>query len=119
MPNAAQKKWMETVANWYQCHGFSDNELNEYQFQIHHCLGRKAKHNKVAIGHWFVLPLPIALHDVSSNHALNITHHKHAFTERFELQSELFQEMIESMRASEITLPFDINVINAIMDTRK
>ena len=66
MPNAAQNKWMKTVANWYQCHGFSDNELNEYQFQIHHCVGRKAKHNKIAIGHWFVLPLPIALQDLQN-----------------------------------------------------
>ena len=116
---AVHKKWLETVANWYQCHGFSDNELNEYQFQIHHAVGRTAKHNKIAIGHWFVLPLPIALHDVSSNHAYNVTHHKHAFTERFELQSELFKEMIDSMQDGGIDLPFDVDVINAIKDTRK
>ena len=119
MANAAEKKWMQTISDWYQCTGFSGLELNEYQFQLHHVVGRKAKHNKVSIGHWFILPIPSDLHDVSSNNLCNVTHHKHAFTDRFGLQSELFKEMIDSMVESGTKLPFGDDVINSIMDTKK
>ncbi len=68
-------------------------EYQHSQFQLHHVLGRTAKHNKVHIGHWFILPVPIELHDVSSNNSLNVTHHKRAFTDKFGSQSELFIKM--------------------------
>ena len=119
MANAAQKKWMRTITEWYECSGFSDNMLNEYQFQLHHCTGRKSKHNKIAIGEWFILPLPLLLHDVNSNSALNITHFRHRFTDEFGLQSELFKEMIDSMVKNGTTLPFGQDVIDSIMDTKK
>lgn len=119
MANAAQKRWMETISNWYEQVGFIDLELESYLFQRHHVAGRKYKHNKVAIGEWFILPLPFNLHDVSSDHPLNVTHHKNKFTEKFGLQSVLFKEMIESMVELGVILPFDQDVINSIMDTRK
>ena len=119
MANAAQKKWMQTISDWYQCTGFSGLVLNEYQFQLHHVVGRKAKHNKVSIGEWFILPLPARYHDVSSNNPFNVTHYRHIFTLEFGLQSELFKEMIDSMVESGIKLPFGDDVINSIMDTRK
>lgn len=119
MANAAQKKWMQTVSEWYEQIGFIDLELESYLFQRHHVAGRKYKHNKVAIGEWFILPLPFALHDVSSDHEFNVTHFKNRFTEKFGLQSELFKEMIDSMVLHGFDLPFGDVVINAIMDTRK
>lgn len=30
---------------------------NTYGIEIHHCVGRTAVHNKVHVGHWFILPL--------------------------------------------------------------
>lgn len=119
MPNAAERKWLQTISDWYHEIGFIDMELESYLFQCHHVGGRKYKHNKVKIGHWFVLPLPFDLHDVSSNNPLNVTHHKHAFTEKFGLQSELFKEMINSMIDHGFDLPFGDVVVDAIMDTRK
>ena len=119
MITIAQKRWVNDVAEWFREIGFNDFCLDGYNFQIHHCGGRKLKHNKVAIGHWFILPLPFELHDVSSNSPVCVTHHKHAFTDMFGLQSELFKEMIESMVDHGATLPFGQDVIDAIMDTRK
>jgi hypothetical protein len=124
MANAAQKKWMETITKWYFNWGWRSGSpsydlVGFCTLQRHHVMGRKAKHNKVAIGEWFVLPIPFIYHDVSSDHPHNVTHHKHAFTDRFGPQSELFKQMIESMVELEIDLPFGQDVINAIMDTRK
>ena len=48
------KEW-EDCANW----------------QLHHVEGRSFKHNKVAIGHWLIKPVPFERHDVSSNHPFN------------------------------------------------
>ncbi len=119
MANAAQNKWMSTISDWYHTIGFIDLELESYQFQLHHVVGRKAKHNKVAIGEWFILPLPIRYHDVSSDNPFNVTHYRHMFTHEFGLQSELFKEMIESMVNLGVDLPFGDDVINSIMDTRR
>lgn len=121
MANAEQKRWMQAISEWYRDIGFTQLGLNNswYDFQLHHCGGRKLKQNKVSIGDWFVLPLPVRLHDVNSNHPHNVTHHKHAFTKRFGLQSELFKEMIDSMVECGITLPFGQDVIDAIEDARK
>jgi hypothetical protein len=119
MANAAEKKWMETISNWYENTGFSNGVLNEYQYDRHHVTGRKSKHNKVAIGHWFVLPIPKRYHDVSSNNPFNVTHYRHIFALEFGLQSELFKEMIESMVGLGVVLPFGDDVINSIMDTRR
>ena len=124
MPNTAQKKWMQTITDWYFDFGWrsgsSSYDLVGFAtIQRHHVLGRKAKHNKIAIGEWFILPLPFVYHDVSSNHPHSVTHHKNLFTERFGLQSELFKEMIESMVESGAALPFGLDVINAIEDTRR
>lgn len=120
MAKAIHKKWMTDIAEWYREVGFKNLELKTwYDYHLHHVGGRKLKQNKTPIGDWFILPIPAPLHDVNSDHPYNVTHHKHAFTDRFGLQSELFKEMIESMVDHGATLPFGQDVINAIMDTRK
>jgi len=120
MASALQTKWLSMITDWYNDAGYEDYQLNRcYNVQRHHCCGRKAKHNKVAIGHWFVLPLPFIYHDVSSNDIYNVTHHRHNFTGHFGLQSELFKEMISSMILFGYELPFGQDVIDAIMDTRR
>ena len=49
-PNACQKRWREEVR---QLGSIISNE----PAIIHHCVGTSAKHNKVAIGHEFIIPL--------------------------------------------------------------
>ncbi len=120
MTNVLETKWLGMVTDWYNDIGYANQDLNCcYKVERHHVTGRKSKHNKIAIGHWFVLPLPFVYHHVSSNNIYNVTHRRHNFTGRFGLQSDLFKEMIDSMVESRTNLPLSQDVISAIMDTRK
>jgi hypothetical protein len=67
--------------------------------QLHHVVGRSAKYNKIDIGHWWILPLSIELHDVASNHPCNVTHYKKCFEERYGTQKKLFQRMVYAIKA--------------------
>ena len=105
--NAKQKQWMNDITGWAE-----DNLTMLYGYdyegcyiQRHHVLGRSTKHNKVEIGHWFILPLPFELHDVSSNHPENVTHRKKAFVKHFGNQRDLFLMMVEDMRDYDYELP--------------
>lgn len=115
-PNARQKRWIARVAEYGCVITGSPN------VQIHHCVGRTAKSNKVAVGHWFILPLSVELHDVSSNHRYNITHNKNAFIDEFGKESDLFMNMFVELIKQESESPFpdysdfpELNVIGAIM----
>jgi len=112
-PTKAQEKaWLQRVAE----HGCVIN--GQSVIQLHHCVGREGKHNKYHIGRWFVLPLSVELHDVSSDHPHNVTHHRKEFVKTFGLESDLFGEMCFEMNAVE-RLPFDSDVLLAIMDTNR
>ncbi len=124
--NAKQKQWMKDIASFIDEVGLGGLYGQEFEgrkdFQLHHVLGRSAKHNKVAIGHWFIIPVPVELHDVSSNNPDNVTHFKNNFTKRFGDQRGLFQILYSCMDKWN---DFDFNnysippeeVYNAIMDT--
>lgn len=116
--NAKQKQWMSDIAEWANNNnlGLLYDYDNGRGVQLHHVLGRSAKQNKVAIGHWFIIPVPFDLHDVGSSHIHNVTHHKHEFTKRFGSQRSLFNDMVNDMRMEMYALP-PTEVINAIMDT--
>lgn len=117
--NAAQKQWMKDISEWANNNNL--DLLYDYDdpkgFQLHHVLGRSAKHNKVAIGHWFIIPVPFELHDVNSNNNYNVTHHKNRFTDKYGKQTFLFNDMVNDMRMDMYQLP-PTEVLNAIMDTR-
>ena len=49
-PTAAQKRWREAVRDL-------GSVISGGPAVIHHPVGRKGKHNKVDIGHWWVIPL--------------------------------------------------------------
>lgn len=117
---AAQKQWMSDISSACEQGILGGMYGEEYEqcnnWQLHHVKGRAYKHNKVAIGHWFIIPVPFDLHDVSSNHPLNVTHNKHAFTDEFGLQSVLFENMVGMMSAIGYKMLPD-NVFDSIMDT--
>tara|TARA_R110000851_G_scaffold104433_1_gene222145 strand:+ start:195 stop:629 length:435 start_codon:yes stop_codon:yes gene_type:complete len=117
--NAAQKKWMSDIVDWAVCNlGLLYGDKYDGAIpQLHHVLGRSAKHNKVAIGHWFVLPVPFELHDVSSNHHFNVTHCKNNFTNQFGSQRDLFQKMVISMIYLGYRIPSP-EIVYSILDTR-
>ena len=115
--NTVQKQWMSDIADWASRNMdlFYDGDTS--QVQLHHVLGRSAKHNKVAIGHWFVIPVPFYLHDVSSCHPENVTHCKKSFVRRFGNQRDLFRDMVNDMRMEMYAIP-PTDVLNSIEDTR-
>ncbi len=118
--NTVQKKWMEDIAIWAANGGLRLLYGDAWEFspmQLHHVKGRSFKHNKTAIGHEFILPVPFDLHDVSSNHDLNVTHHKHAFTDEFGKQGKLFNIMATDMDEQGYMTP-DLEVCVSIMETR-
>lgn len=109
-----EKAWLERITR----HGCVVTG-GEYNLQRHHVLGREAKKNKLYIGRWFAIPLLFCLHDISrGDERLNVTHHKNAFTDQFGLQSELFKQMCEAIRLEDGALPFDDEILIAIMDTK-
>lgn len=117
--NSEQRKWMNSIIQFAQTdiHHLFGLDYEHSPFQLHHVLGRSAKHNKVPIGHYFILPVPFILHDVSSNHEFNVTHHKNAFTEEFGSQRCLFESMYFFMKGYGYSVPSD-DVVSAIMNTR-
>lgn len=119
-PNVKQKRWLYDVARWAANSSVFNtmyDGVNTSRFELHHVLGRSAKHNKVPIGHWFVIPVPFELHNVMSGHPDNVTHFKHRFTARFGEQRLLFSAMLGDMALNDYALPPD-DVIDAIMDTK-
>lgn len=118
--NAAQKKWMDDITEWADYNLgllYGDKYDGSECIQRHHVLGRSAKHNKVAIGHWFIIPVPFELHDVSSNHHFNVTHCKRNFTNQYGMQRDIFNKVYQGMKTCDYNVPSD-EVYSAIMDTR-
>jgi len=109
------KQWLQTVVEFAAKHG--PVVKGHGRVQIHHVVGPTYVHNKVPIGHWFLLPLPFELHDVSSNHPCNVTHFRKRFTEEHGEQRILFELMCEIIRAEGGTLPPD-EALQAIQQTR-
>lgn len=123
-PNAAEKRWLKSISEFIENEGLGILYGTEFEgrsdFQLHHVVGRTAKHNKIEIGHWFVIPVPWELHDVNSDNSDNVTNFKHNFTNRFGLQSKIFEEMCHLMvMINDSVLPFNSQVDTAIRDTRK
>ena len=124
--NAKQRKWMRDISDFIGEVGlgglYGHEYENRYDFQLHHVLGRTARHNKVPIGHWFIIPVPIELHDIKySDNPLNVTTHKKAFIKEFGDQRGIFQILYSCMNkwndtGSGYEVP-NIEVYNAIMDT--
>ena len=80
--NAKQKKWMADMTEFIneESLGILYPEYDgQYAMQRHHVLGRSAKHNKIAIGHWFVIPVPFELHDPNVTHEFHVGHCKKSF----------------------------------------
>ena len=118
--NAKQSKLLDDMTELVNEIGFGFLYGQEYQgynaIQRHHVLGRSAKHNKVPIGHWFVIPVPFELHDVLSNHPLNVTHRKKAFTKKFGMQRDIYAKLIEAMVENCYAVP-DEYILEAIQLT--
>jgi hypothetical protein len=121
-PNAKEKEFMKTVMDFHNNYGVGylyGAEWSDSLLQCHHVAGRTYKNNKVHIGHWFILPVPVELHDVHSNHYLNVTHWRHKFTGEFGMQRELWLKMVNKMVDEfAITKPIETEIVNSIMSSK-
>ena len=118
--NTKQRKWMSDIADFANDNGLCilyGDKYHKSTFELHHVLGRSARHKKVRIGHWFVIPVPTELHNVLSDHPDNVTHFKRRFTDRFGSQRSIFAEVHNAMCVYGYDVPPD-EVYNTIMDTR-
>ena len=121
LANAEQKKWRDDITEWSQdnLHVLYGEAYRDYNaIHRHHVTGKASKQNKVAIGHWFILPVPVELQDVMSNHSLNVTHRKKAFTAKYGMQKNIFTTMVCSMMNQGYQVP-DMIVLDAIRDTNE
>lgn len=112
MTTKAQKDWLSTLAD-YGCVVSRERQ----PIQLHHVMGRTYKHNKVLIGPWYVLPLAFRYHDVSSDNPFNVTHYRKKFAIEKGYQRDLFRKMCLDMIELGVTIPFDQDVMDAIMDS--
>jgi len=111
---AHEQRWCDAVR---QCGCII---TNSEQVQIHHIWGSKFKHNKIHVGNYAVLALNPELHDVSSNHELNVTHHKKAFHEAYGSNARLFEKTLYKVAekfGNEVIPPS--HVIESILDWGK
>lgn len=91
---------------------------NSTEMQRHHVVGKSAKHNKIPIGHDFVMPVPFELHDPNLSHKYHVGKCKKAFVKKFGKQSDIFQAMISGMIDFGYTMNLpEGHVTDAIMGT--
>lgn len=116
--NTVQRKLMSDIAEWANDGGLEllyDCDLSK-GFELHHVKGRSFKHNKIAIGHEFVYPVPYQYHAISEKNDLNVSYFKHNFTDKFGMESFIYLNMINDMKEKGYTIPSD-KIISSIMDT--
>jgi len=118
--NTKQKKWMADITEFINETSlgilYPDYE-GSFDFQRHHVLGRSAKHNKVEVGHWFIIPVPYELHEPNLNHAFHVGSNKKSFVRKYGNQRDIFQGLVACMQQWGYDTP-PLEAYNAIMDTR-
>ena len=121
-PSAKQKQFMSDIVEFVKESGWLQFVYGyKYSYsaiELHHVTGRASKHNKVPIGHWFVIPVPFDLHNVMSDNINNVTKIRKNFVKEFGSQCSIFDRMVAGMKASGYATPPD-EVFEAIMDTKK
>ncbi len=112
---AQERDWYKRIAEYTEKHGeFPLQHFTPYD--MHHVKGRKYKHNKVAVGGWFVIPVSKTYHDVNSKNPFNVTHFKKRYEIEFGQQVDQFLAMAMTIRDEDERLPFGDDVLHAIMD---
>lgn len=119
-----EKGWLEQVVDFanesewlYRMYGSHCNQYEQYQ--IDHLLGSKAKRKvgfeTTKVGEFVIMPIPIALHDITSNHPLNRTLRPAAFRKVFGHELSVWNQMLAEMENEGYELPFTKELINAVV----
>lgn len=121
---AAEKDWLDQVVDFAMYSDWLENIYGKHcdnptQFQIDHLLGSKAKRKvgfeTTKVGELVIMPIPIALHDITSNHPLNRTLRPAAFRKVFGHELSVWNQMLAEMENEGYELPFTKELINAVV----
>jgi len=102
-PTAEQKRFHNQVAEqgcW----------VTRGPANIHHCVGSTAKHNKISIGQWWVIPLSYEAHQGPHGIHGDLAIFNQPGFSRKEIEKEIFETMLGWQR------PIPQDVYNAIME---
>lgn len=118
-----EQRWLESVvefatdSNWL-VDMYGEHVKSPKLFQIDHILGSKAKRKiwgqSQRVGEMAIMPLPIELHDITSNHPLNRTLKPGAFRRAFGHETLVFKSMVNAMEREGFESP-DPDIIFAIL----
>lgn len=119
-----EKGWLEQVVDFanesewlYRMYGSHCNQYEQYQ--IDHLLGAKAKRKvgfeTTRVGEFVIMPIPIELHDITSNHPLNRTLRPAAFRKVFGHELSVWNQMLAEMENEGYELPFSKDLIDAVV----
>ena len=121
---AQEKQWHNTVAEWAKESDWLQDTFGPfvsmpYDFHIDHIIGasKKRKINLVSVkvGEFAVIPMPIQLHGITSNHPLNRTLRPATFRDYIGDEKLLFKRMIHAMKDDGIEIPFSDEIIKSIV----
>lgn len=121
---AAEKAWLGMVVDYATESGWLTNMYAGYcsnptQFQIDHVLGAQAKRKingiTTKVGEFAIMPIPMELHDITSNHPLNRTLRPAAFRKVFGHELSVWNQMLIEMENEGYELPFSKELIDAVV----
>jgi hypothetical protein len=102
-PTTAQKRWREAVREL-------GSVISGDPAVIHHPVGATGKHNKVDIGHWWVIPL------TDEEHKALHAGETFSYESRKEFEKQEFYRMSIGLVRGKGVAPPPIGVTQAIMD---
>lgn len=107
-PNAAQTRWREQVRSLGSIASGMFGCPSD-PIEIHHAAGRSASHNKIHVGHWWILPLLKSEHEQIPD----LGH------ERKRWEKSMFGKVLVKLETRGTPIPFGRDVYQAIMEYRR
>lgn len=121
---AIEKAWLEQVVDFAQSSPWLRAVYSMHcnhceQFQIDHVLGAQTKRKingiTTKVGEFAIMPIPMELHDITSNHPLNRTLRPAAFRKVFGHELSVWNQMLIEMENEGYELPFSKELIDAVV----
>lgn len=119
-----EKDWHKSVAKFATESNWLVNKFGGYcvmpnQFQLDHVIGAQAKRkvNLISekVGEFVVLPIPVNLHDITSNNQYAIHKSRRVFEKQFGNCITMWVEMVKTMKQEGYVIPFGDDVIKAVL----
>lgn len=122
--NSKEKAWLQTVVDFasrttWLNDTYGGHCMNPLNFEIDHIIGAQAKRKingvTTKVGEYAIMPIPYELHNISCDHSLNRTLRPASFRKQFGNEVIVWKSMIDYMEGIGLILPFDDDMIGAIM----